>query len=148
MGRCIFGWVVPEVSNILLPLCSGLGINLRLNLYEVEGSAIFETSGTPCPKASHNLHSQKSATLSYLTNAWAMSLWLENYLSPRNDCRLMELEDPLERKWVWKELGDKVTVIWRQPSPLQNMVDQKQSLNVEHINYFVSMITNDAIIHA
>jgi len=45
---------------------------------------------------------------------------------------------------MWKKLRDKVTVIWRQPSPVQNMVYQKQSQNMEHNNYFVSMITNDA----
>lgn len=56
----------------------------------------------------------------------------------------MELEDALEREWMWKKLRDKVTVIWRQPSPVQNMADQKQSQNMEHINYFVSMVTNDA----
>jgi hypothetical protein len=38
-----------------------------------------------------------------------------------------------------------LTVIWRHPSPVQNMADQKQSQNMEYINYFVSMITNDAI---
>lgn len=144
MGRCIFGWVVPEVSNILLPLYSGLGINLRLILCEVEGSAIFETSGIPCPKARHNLQSQKSVTVSYLANGWTVSLWLKHYLSPGNDCRLMELEDDLEREWMWKKLRDKVTVVWRQQSSVLNMVDQKQFQNMEHINYFVSMITNDA----
>jgi len=45
---------------------------------------------------------------------------------------------------MWKKLGDKVTVIWRHLSPVQNMVDQKQWQNMEHSNYFVSMITNDA----
>jgi len=45
---------------------------------------------------------------------------------------------------MWKKLRDNVTVIWGQPSPVQNMVDPKQSQNMEHINYFVSIITNDA----
>jgi len=45
---------------------------------------------------------------------------------------------------MWKKLRDKVTVVWRQQSSVLNMVDQKQFQNMEHINYFVSMITNDA----
>jgi len=43
-----------------------------------------------------------------------------------------------------EEARDKVTVILRQPTPVQNMVDQKQSQNMERINYFVRMITNEA----
>jgi hypothetical protein len=38
----------------------------------------------------------------------------------------------------------KVMRISRQPSPIQIMIDQKQSENVEYLNYFGSMITNDA----
>ena len=38
----------------------------------------------------------------------------------------------------------KVIRILRQPSPLQIMVDQKQTENVEYFNYVCSMITNDA----
>ena len=34
--------------------------------------------------------------------------------------------------------------IYRQPSTIQIMVVQKQKQNVEHFNYFGSMITNDA----
>ena len=144
MGRCIFGWVVPEVSNIILPLCSGLGINLRLIVCEVEGSTIIETRGTPCPKARHNLQSQKSVTVSNLTNAWTMSLWLQNYLYTKNDCRLMEIARCFGTGINVEEARDKVTVILRQPTPVQNMVDQKQSQNMERINYFVRMITNEA----
>ena len=45
---------------------------------------------------------------------------------------------------MWKKLRDKVKVIWRQPSAVQNMADEKQSQSMERIIYFVRMITNDA----
>ena len=38
----------------------------------------------------------------------------------------------------------KVIRISRQPSPLEIMIDQKQSENVEYFNSVCSMITNDA----
>jgi len=56
-------------------------------------------------------------------------------------------------KWNWKmpwngnERGGKktmVTRIWRQPSPIQNMIDQKHPENVEYFNSLDSLITNDA----
>jgi hypothetical protein len=37
----------------------------------------------------------------------------------------------------------KVMRILRQPSPVQIMTDQKQPDNVEHCEYFSTMITND-----
>ena len=36
----------------------------------------------------------------------------------------------------------KVMRISRQPSPVQNMIDQQQPENVEYFNYLSSMITN------
>jgi len=54
------------------------------------------------------------------------------------------LEDALERERMWKKLRDKMEVIWRQPSAVQNMTVEKQSQNMERIIYFVRMITNDA----
>jgi hypothetical protein len=43
---------------------------------------------------------------------------------------------------MWKKT--KVTIILKQPSPVQIMIDQKQPENVEYFNYLGSMITNDA----
>ena len=43
---------------------------------------------------------------------------------------------------MWKKT--KVMRISRQPSPIQNMISQTQTENVEYFNYLGSMVTNDA----
>jgi hypothetical protein len=40
--------------------------------------------------------------------------------------------------------NNKVIRLSRQPSPVQNMTDQKELENVEYFNHLGSMITNDA----
>ena len=39
----------------------------------------------------------------------------------------------------------KTVRIWRYPSPIQVMIDQKEPENVEYFNYLGSMIMNDEI---
>jgi hypothetical protein len=55
---------------------------------------------------------------------------------------IIDKTETLRRYEMWKKT--KVTRISRQPSPIQNMISQTQTENVEYFNYLGSMITNDA----